>query len=143
MTAKLFDFKKRKNIDEEYNDLIEKLDYYNVLLLNYNFLNEQHKNHILSGISSIFGEHSKRKRDFFLSFLNNPNLDNWNLIKKQLIDGTTTSLQLWIRHRNDEEEQFPTAENFLKYLKTHKEHRIKAIKDIIKETLNKLEEYRI
>lgn len=151
MTAVLYKFNKRKEIDEDYYDLIDKLDYYQVLLLDYVNLNKKNEGHILSGISSAFDKDSNKNRDDFLSFLNNPNFVNWCNIRKKLIDGTTTSWQLWLRHREDSslykeeysQKSFPTADSFLKHLKTHKEHRILAIEEIIDETLLKIEKYTI
>lgn len=150
MSAQVLEFKQKKKIDQNYNDLLDKLSYYNEMLDNYVESIVEHRLHILSGMHSIFGPHSKEKRELFLSFLNNPCIEIWSGIRNLLIDNTTTSWQLWIRHcsdaplnlQGDNKYKFPTPEKFIQYFNQHKEDRIISLQSIIYETEEELKKYK-
>jgi hypothetical protein len=152
MSAQILQFRKLKPIDEEYHNLIEKLEYYNDCLISYETVISQDGDNLLAGMSNIFGKHQKDTKNKFLSFINNPCPETWKNIRNYLIDSTTTSWQLWARFDSNapncimnEADSFihPTGENFIIFFNKHKEQRLYSLKKIILDVETEIANYRI
>lgn len=120
-------------------DLENKIEYYKELMENYERIINSDGNNMLAGMHNIFGKHTPEVKVKFLSFINQPNIKNWNNIRNYLIDSTTTAWQLWTRYdinaqRSGSASSYPEPDKFIEYFKDHKFTRINAIKEIIKET---------
>lgn len=151
MTAQIIQLKKFKKIDEDYYNLIDKLNYYKEALYNYETAITVDGDNILAGMSNIFGKHNKDTKTKFLSFLNNPSPETWSNIRNYLIDSTTTAWQLWTRFDTEAPRCLigsaaflhPTKNDFIDFFNKHKKQRIESFKNIILDVELELKKYKI